>query len=72
MTLNDLTKIASFSKNLITDLKMVFGTGTTLIINEKKDIVKVIKCLENRGILLKETTIKIISQNENFTTLLDQ
>ena len=34
----------------------------TLINNEIKDIMKVIKTLENRGILLKGTTTKIACQ----------
>ena len=38
------------------------GPGTTLTNNEIKDIIKLIKSLENRGILLKETTRKITSQ----------
>ena len=32
------------------------GSGITLTNNEMKDIIKVIKSLENRGILLKGTT----------------
>ena len=35
------------------------GWGITLTNNEIKDILKVIKSLENWGILLKGTTIKI-------------
>ena len=38
------------------------GAGITLTNNEIKDIIKLIKSLENRGILLKETTRKITSQ----------
>ena len=38
------------------------GSGITLTNNEIKDIMKVIKSLENRGILLKETTRKITNQ----------
>ena len=38
----------------------------TLTNNEIKDIMKVIKSLENRGTLLKETTIKITSQEGRF------
>ena len=42
----------------------------TLINNEIKDIIKIIKCLRNRGILLKETTRKIISQERGFLNFL--
>ena len=43
-------------------IKEKIGSGTTLTNNEIKDIMKVIKSLENRGILSKETTRKITSQ----------
>ena len=43
-------------------MKEKIGSGTTLTNNEIKDIMKVIKSLENRGILSKETTRKITSQ----------
>ena len=39
------------------------GSGITLTNNEIKDIMKVIKSLENRGILLKGTTRKILIKN---------
>ena len=35
------------------------GSGITLKTNEIKDIMKVIKPLQNRGILIKETNKKI-------------
>ena len=35
-----------------------------------KDIIKVIKSLENRGILLKGTTKKLLVQKEDFKILL--
>ena len=38
------------------------GSRITLTNNEIQDIIKVIKSLENRGILLKGTTRKITSQ----------
>ena len=60
MTLNDIIKIATDSKKLIKDLKSasnkVLGKGIALTNNEIKDIIKVIKSSENRGILLKGTT----------------
>ena len=40
----------------------MMSLGITLTNNEIKDIIKVIKSLENRGILLKGTTRKITSQ----------
>ena len=42
----------------------------TLINNEIKDIIKIIKCLRNRGILFKETTRNIISQERGFLNFL--
>ena len=46
------------------------GSGITLTSNEVKDIIKVIKSLENRGILLKGTTRKITSQEVGFSNFL--
>ena len=43
---------------------------TTLIKNEIKDIIKIITFLENRGILIKETTRKITSQEEGYLNFL--
>ena len=40
----------------------VAGLGITLINNEIKDIMKVIRSLKNRGILLKGNTTKTPSQ----------
>ena len=42
--------------------KKIYGSGITLTNNEIKDIMKVIKSLENRKILLKVTTRKLTSQ----------
>ena len=42
------------------------GLGITLANNKIKDIMKVIKSLENRRILLKGTTRKIASQEGGF------
>ena len=39
-------------------ISSITGSGISLTKNEIKDIIKVIKFLENRGILLKETTRK--------------
>ena len=42
------------------------SSGITLTNNQVKDVMKVIKSLENRGVLLKESTAKIISQKGRF------
>ena len=44
----------------------VTGWGIMLTNNEIKDIIKVIKSLENRGILLKRTTKEVTSQKGGF------
>ena len=41
------------------------GSRIMLTNNELKDIIKVIKYLENRRILLKQTTDKVINQKGN-------
>ena len=46
------------------------SSGITLTISEMKDIVKVIKSIENREILLTGTTRKITSQEEKFLNFL--
>ena len=42
------------------------GSGITLTNNEIENIIKIMKYLENRGILLKGTTRKVASQEEQF------
>ena len=42
----------------------------TLTKNEIKDITKVIKSLENRGILLKELLEKLLVKKEDFSLFL--
>ena len=54
----------------IKSIKNSFGGGITLTDNEIKDIIKVIKSLENRGILLKRTTGKITGQEGGFSNFL--
>ena len=49
-------------KKIKSGISLVTSSGITLINHEIKDIIKVIKSLENRGISLKETTRKIASQ----------
>ena len=48
----------------------ITGSGITLTNNEIKYIRKVIRCLENRGILLKGTTKKVTSQEGEFLNFL--
>ena len=62
VTLNDMIKTIDTSINFLKSFKKVHGTGITLINNEIKDIMKVIKSSENRGTLLKGTTRNITSQ----------
>ena len=46
------------------------GSGITLLSDEIKDIVEVIRYLENRGILLKGTTKKMTSQDGELLNIL--
>ena len=75
VTLKDIIKTSTDTKRFIKKLKnasdKALGTGITLRNNEIKDITKVIKSLENRGILLKGTTRQITSQNEDLKIFLD-
>ena len=54
----------------MSDPQTFFGLGITLTNNEIKDIIKVIKYLENRGILSKKTNRKIASQEGGFLNFL--
>ena len=49
-------------KKIKSGISLVTSSGITLIKHEIKDIIKVIKSLENRGISLKETTRKSARQ----------
>ena len=49
-------------KKIKNGISLVKSSGITLTNHEIKDIIKVIKSLENKGISLKETTRKIASQ----------
>ena len=51
------------SKIIKKGISWIAGLGISLSNNETKDIMKVIKFLENRGNLLKRTTRKITSKN---------
>ena len=46
--------------------KLKTGSGVILTNNKRKDIMKVISSLENRGILLKGSTRSVTSQEEGF------
>ena len=70
MSFNDVLKNFNFAKNVLQVSKKAFGAGITWTNNEIKDIVKVIKSLENREILLKETTTKSSSQERGFLDFL--
>ena len=67
---------AKWTKDLINflvhvgDNNLSKGSGLTLPNNEIKDVMRVIKSLENKGILLKGTTRKIISQEKRFLRFL--
>ena len=65
-SLNDVLEHINFAKNVLQASKNAFGAGITQTDNGIKDIMKLIKSLENRGILLKETTRKNTSQEGGF------
>ena len=51
-------------------ISSITGSGSTLTSNKIKDIIKVIKFLEKRGILLKGTTKKSLIKKEDFSIFL--
>ena len=53
-------------KKIKKGISSITGSGISLTNNEIKDIIKVIKSLENAGILLKGPTRKITSQEGGF------
>ena len=57
-------------KKIKNGISSITGSGITLTNNEIKDIIKVIKFLENIGIYLKGTTTKITSQERRFLNFL--
>ena len=61
----------SLLKKIKKYISSIKGSGTALTKNEKADIMKVIKSLENRGILSKGTTGKINSQKAECWIFLD-
>ena len=57
-------------KKIEKGISSITGSGITLTNNEIKDILKVIKSLENRGISLEGTTRKIASHKGGFLNFL--
>ena len=51
------------------DAGFLKGSALTLTNNEKKDVIKVIRSLENRGIFLKGTSKKLLVKKEDFLFL---
>ena len=51
-------------------ISSIMGSATIITNNEIKAIIKVIKSLENRGILVKGTATKITSQEGRFLNFL--
>ena len=74
MSLDNILENFDFAKNLLQaskkSYKNLYGEEITLTKNEIKDIMKVIRSLENRGILLKGTTKKLTSQEGGFLNFL--
>ena len=53
-------------KSLKKGISSIKGSGITLTNSEIKDIIKVIKSVENRGMLLKEPLEKVLVKEEDF------
>ena len=68
MSLIDILEALNLAKNVWQVLS--FRAGVTLTDNEIKDIMKVIRSLENRGIQLKGTIRKITNQKGGFLIFL--
>ena len=68
--IDELIKTAVVCRKVMPDFKNILGPGITLTNNEIKDIMRVIKSLENRGSLLKETNKKIAIQEGDFLNFL--
>ena len=66
----DAIKTVDNSIKGIKSIKKLFGAGIVITDNEIKDIMKVIKSLENRGLLSKGTKRKINSQEVQFLNFL--
>ena len=53
------------------DAGFLKGSALTLTNNEIKDVIKVIRSLENRGIFLKGTSKKLLVKKEDFLFFLN-
>ena len=63
-------KVNGLGEKVKKKILAISGSGITLTSNEKKYVAKVIRYLENRGISLKRTAIKISSQEREFLNFL--
>ena len=70
VSLDKVINRADVFRKIMPRPKKFFGIGITLIKIEIKDIIKVIKSLESRRILLKETTKNVTSQEGGFVNFL--
>ena len=70
VSLDKVINRADVFRKIMPRPKNFFGIGITLIKIEIKDIIKIIKSLESRRILLKETTKKVTSQEGGFVSFL--
>ena len=70
VSLDKVINRADVLRKIMPRPKKFFGIGITLIKIEIKDIIKIIKSLESRRILLKETTKKVTSQEGGFVSFL--
>ena len=52
-------------KKISVGLSKVMGTGTSLTKNEIKDFMEVIRSLENKEMLLKEISRKVVVKKKN-------
>ena len=66
MSLNDIINTTNISKKSRATLIKNYGTVITLTNHEVKNIMKVIKSLENREILIKGTNRKTAIQERGF------
>ena len=63
-------RLRIISQKIEKKISSITSSGISLTDIEMKVIIKVIKSLENRGILLKGTTVKITGQEEGFLNFL--
>ena len=68
--IDEVIKTADVFRTVMLDFNKILGTGITLKNNEIKNIIEVIRSLENRRIFLKGATRKITSQEGGFLNFL--